>query len=75
MKQFEQLRSTLRDRKVTFSKFGFRQTEMIDDKKLAPVLKGICQRTRIGSMQVTELVPITQLRQYLLTAKYPPPRS
>ncbi|CAK89012.1 unnamed protein product (macronuclear) [Paramecium tetraurelia] len=65
VQEFNQLKSTLQDRKVTFAKFAFRQQELIDDKKLGPVLKGICNRTRIGSMQITELIPKFDLYKFL----------
>ncbi|CAD8162720.1 unnamed protein product [Paramecium octaurelia] len=65
VQEFNELKSTLQDRKVTFAKFAFRQQELIDDKKLGPVLKGICTRTRIGSMQITELIPKFDLYKFL----------
>ncbi|KAM3128623.1 hypothetical protein pb186bvf_019252 [Paramecium bursaria] len=64
---FENLGKTLKERKITFSQFSFQQSEMIDDRKLRPVLNGICGR--LGSMSCAELLTKKQIQFYLKSAE------
>lgn len=40
-KLFTQLGDTLKNRKVTFARFGFKSEEQWDDIRLKPILKGL----------------------------------
>ncbi|CAD8211995.1 unnamed protein product [Paramecium pentaurelia] len=62
---FEQLSSTITNRPLTFAKFTFKKLELEQDEQLRPILNGIYQNQKQGSMLTTELWSKKQCRQYL----------
>jgi hypothetical protein len=64
-KQFNKLSSTLNSRKLTFAKYGFKVAEIDDDTSMKPILKGIYEKEKTGTMLVNELWTKEQLRSYL----------
>ncbi|CAK70079.1 unnamed protein product (macronuclear) [Paramecium tetraurelia] len=71
---FNSLKQTLEDRKLTFIKFAFQQQELIEDRNLGPVLTGLSRHQNIGSMSVSELIPKSQIHTYLLQAQQDRPK-
>jgi hypothetical protein len=67
---FTALSDTLNSRKLTFAKFAFKFTEVEEDHYMRPILKGILEREKTGTMLVSELWSKENLRQYLCTSKY-----
>ncbi|CAD8209669.1 unnamed protein product [Paramecium pentaurelia] len=64
-KMFEQLTSTLTTRPLTFAKFSFQKAEVEQDEQLRPIVSGIYQHQKQGSMLTSELWSKKQCRQYL----------
>ncbi|CAK67161.1 unnamed protein product (macronuclear) [Paramecium tetraurelia] len=62
---FEQLTSTLTTRPLTFAKFSFQKAELEQDEQLRPIVGGIYQNQKQGSMLTSELWSKKQFRQYL----------
>ncbi|CAD8127544.1 unnamed protein product [Paramecium sonneborni] len=67
-KMFEQLTSTLTTRPLTFAKFSFQKAEVEQDDQLRPIVSGIYQHQKQGSMLTSELWSKKQCRQYLKQA-------
>lgn len=49
------MQDTLATRKITFAKFAFKPTEYDEDRYLKPIIKGLFDKEKRGSMLVSEL--------------------
>lgn len=64
-KTFNELQKILDERKLIFAKYGFQNSELEDDKSLKPILKGLYEKNKVGSMLVNEVWSKDQMREYL----------
>lgn len=64
-KLFNLLQETLSTRKLTFAKFAFKLSDSEEDHYLRPILKGLYEKERPGSMLVSELWTKDTQRNFL----------